>query len=953
MTSRISPAIGGPGRASMLAVALVTGLALAGPAQAHVTVTAPTVADTYVREDKPSTTYGKATALRLDGSPRARAYARFDVKGTDGPVTKATLRVYAKSQTPNGMAAAKAANATWSETSTTWTSAPALGGVLSASGAIKASGWVSLDVTSAVQGDGPVSFALTTDGTTQVSIGAREGGSGAQLVVESAPAVDATPPSAPATLDAKAGDGVVTLDWPDSVETDLAGYHVFRRNADGTWPSAPTAITSASTWSDSGVANGRTYTYRVAAVDASGNVGAPSPIGSATPQAPSPADVQPALPIRAAFYYPWFPEAWNQLGIFPYTHYRPTAGFYDGSATSVIQDHVRAMTYGGIQAGIASWWGQNSRTDSRISTLLAATRTMGSPFRWALYYENESTGDPTAAQISSDLAYIGERYANDPAFLRVNGRPVIFVYADAADACGMADRWKQGNTINAYVVLKVFPGYSACASQPDGWHQYSPAVAADSQAGRSYAISPGFDKADEPVARLGRDLTRFRQNVRDMVASKAPWQLVATFNEWGEGTAVESADEWKSITGYGEYLDALHTNGDAGAPADTTAPAAPNTLTATAGDRSVVLDWADNAEADLAGYRVYRRNADGTWPSSPTASPSVSRATDDGLPNGTGYAYRVTAVDASGNEGAPSAVASATPQAAPAPAGDPVVFAAGDIACDPADGNYKGGAGTVSNCRMKATSDLIRAESPAAVLTLGDDQYESGTLAAYQASFDPTWGRMMSVLRPTPGNHEYLTTGASGYFDYFNGVGQSTGRAGERGKGYYSYDVGSWHLIALNSNCSPAGGCGVGSPQEKWLRADLAASPAKCTVAYWHHPVFSSGTHGNTASVLPLFQALYDAGADLVLSGHDHDYERFAPQSPAGAVDTARGIRQFVVGTGGKNNYAFAAVRPNSEVRNADTYGVLRLVLRPGGYDWSLVPEAGRTFTDSGSQDCH
>ena len=936
------------------ALALASGLALAGPAQAHVSLTSsPVVADTYVRQDKPAAIYGKATALRPDGSPQARAFTRFNVTGTAGPVTKATLRVYAKSRTPDGITASSVADATWAEDGINWTTAPAIGGGLSASGPINAAGWIALDVTPAVKGDGAVAFALTTGGATQLAVSAREGGSGAQLVVESAAPADTTPPSAPTGLLAKGADGSVTLDWADNAEADLAGYRVFRRNADGTWPDSPVAIVSASTWTDSGRANGTQYAYQVVAVDGAGNASTPSATATATPQAPPVADVQPALPIRAAFYYPWFPEAWSQNGIYPYTRYHPTAGLYDGSATSVIQDHVRAMTYGGIQAGIASWWGQNSKTDSRISTLLAATRTMGSPFRWALYYENESMGDPSAAQISSDLAYIAERYANDPAFLRVSGRPVIFVYADAADACGMADRWKQGNTINAYVVLKVFPGYSTCASQPEGWHQYSPAVAADSQAGRSYAISPGFYKADEPAARLGRDLTRFRQNVRDMIASKAPWQLVTTFNEWGEGTSVESADEWKTITGFGDYLDALHDNGDAGTPADTVAPAAPNGLTATEGDRSVVLDWADNAEADLAGYRVYRRNADGTWPSAATATVSVSRATDTGLTNNSGYTYRVTAFDASGNESATSAVATATPQAPPASGGDPVVFAAGDIACDPADGNFNGGAGTVSNCRMKATSDSILAESPAAVLTLGDDQYENGTLAAYQASFEPTWGRLMSILRPTPGNHEYQTTGATGYFDYFNGVGQASGRAGERGKGYYSYDVGTWHLIAMNSNCSPVGGCGVGSPQEKWLRADLAAHPAECTLAYWHHPVFSSGSHGNTASVLPLFQALYDAGADVVLSGHDHDYERFAPQSPAGAADPARGIRQFVVGTGGKNHYAFSAVRPNSEVRNADTYGVLRLVLHPAGYDWSVVPEPGRTFTDSGSQSCH
>ena len=154
-----------------------------------------------------------------------------------------------------------------------------------------------------------------------------------------------------------------------------------------------------------------------------------------------------------------------------------------------------------------------------------------------------------------------DKYGNHPSFLRVNGKFVVFVYADGNDACGMADRWKQANTVGAYIVLKVFPGYKNCPSQPDSWHQYSPAVATDSQQGYSYAIAPGFWKKGDAV-RLARDLNRWHQNVRDMVASKAPWQLIATFNEWGEGTSVEGAKEWETGSGYGAYLDALHNNGN-------------------------------------------------------------------------------------------------------------------------------------------------------------------------------------------------------------------------------------------------------------------------------------------------------------------------------------------------------------------------------------------------------
>ena len=274
------------------------------------------------------------------------------------------------------------------------------------------------------------------------------------------------------------------------------------------------------------------------------------------------------------------------------------------------------------------------------------------------------------------------------------------------------------------------------------------------------------------------------------------------------------------------------------------------------------------------------------------------------------------------------------------------LVAAGDIACDPASDSFNGGAGTTGNCHMRATADLIAAAKPDAVLVLGDNQYERGTLSQFKNSFDLSWGRFKSLIRPAVGNHEYLTSGAAGYFDYFGA------RAGERGKGYYSYDVGAWHIVALNSNCGEVGGCGTGSAQEKWLRADLAANPKKCTLAYWHHPRFSSGEHGSNSSMSALWRVLYDAGAEVVLSGHDHDYERFAPQDASGHAD-ARGLRQFVVGTGGKSHYAFKAVKANSQVRRSDTYGVLNLTLKASSYTWKFMPEAGKSFSDSGSSSCH
>jgi hypothetical protein len=294
-----------------------------------------------------------------------------------------------------------------------------------------------------------------------------------------------------------------------------------------------------------------------------------------------------------------------------------------------------------------------------------------------------------------------------------------------------------------------------------------------------------------------------------------------------------------------------------------------------------------------------------------------------------------------------------SPPPPPPPNGDPVIAAAGDIACDPATSGYNGGAGTASGCRQRYTSDLLTGGGLAAVLTLGDNQYENGELAAYMQSYDPTWGRLKTITHPVAGNHEYNTSSAAaGYFDYFNGTGSLTGPAGDRGKGYYSYDIGAWHFVALNSNCGRVS-CAAGSPQDQWLRADLQASPAKCTLAYWHHPLFSSGAHGNIAASKPLFSAFHALGGDVVLNGHDHVYERFAAQTPAGAADSAGGVREFIVGTGGKSQSSISTVKPNSEVRNVGTFGVLRMTLHASSYDWKFTPEAGKTFTDSGTGTCH
>jgi hypothetical protein len=281
----------------------------------------------------------------------------------------------------------------------------------------------------------------------------------------------------------------------------------------------------------------------------------PSPSPNPTPL-PSPSgSCNLATPIRAAFYYGWYPENWTQGGIYPATRYNPSAGFYSLDAgTQLVHDQIASMQYGHIQAGIATWWGQGSKTDGRMSGLLGAAH--GTSFCWTLYYEPALN----ATQAASDLSYIASHYASDPNFLHVNGKPVLFVYSRAVATCTDVATWHSVNN-GFYLNLQVFSGYKTCAGQPDAWHQYAPAVAEDHQAGFSFSISPGFNKYNESAPRLVRDPVRWAQNIADMVNSHEPWQLITTFNEWMEGTSIESATEWQSASGQGVYIDALHNGG--------------------------------------------------------------------------------------------------------------------------------------------------------------------------------------------------------------------------------------------------------------------------------------------------------------------------------------------------------------------------------------------------------
>lgn len=381
------------------------------------------------------------------------------------------------------------------------------------------------------------------------------------------------------------------------------------------------------------------------------------------------------------------------------------------------------------------------------------------------------------------------------------------------------------------------------------------------------------------------------------------------------------------------------------APADTSAPTVPVGLSATAVSSSQInLSWQTSTDnVGVTGYSIYRCGGTGCSPTTKVGTVTSGIAfSNTGLTANTAYTYAVTASDAAGNESAKSSSATATTLAVVGSTTSTFV-GAGDIAS------------SVTNAEKtaKLLDAVVAADPNTMVFTTGDNAYPDGTQTNFVTYYDPTWGRHKSRTRPTPGNHDYVTSGAADYLTYFCATSGACVFPGGTKQLYYSYDLGDWHIIALNSEAETS----AGSAQLQWLQTDLAAHPTSCVLAYWHKPLFSSGSvHGGTSTIKPFWDALYAAKADLVLVGHEHNYERFAKQNPTGVADP-NGIREFVIGTGGAgtSSYGFGTPKPNSEMRysSATAWGVVKFTLRDGSYDWSFLPVAGTTFSDSGSGTCN
>jgi fibronectin type 3 domain-containing protein len=744
---------------------------------------------------------------------------------------------------------------------------------------------------------------------------------------------DLTPPSVPAQPIAVASSPMrIDLNWSASTDgVGVTGYTIYRGGTQ-----VATVSGSSMSFSDTTLSPNTAYSYAVDAFDAAGNHSARSATAAATTP-PIPDLTPPTTPtsfavkvVNAGKIDLSWSASTDNVGVVGYTIYRGGSVLSNiGAGSTSFADVivVGAATYSyAVDAFDAA--GNHSPKSNTVTASTPGT----------VFSDGFETGNMTRWTTSSGITIQSQQvYSGTSAARATTTNGNAYAYKALSPALGdlyFDTRFKfvsQASGNDSVVRLRTATAGAILSilRRTDGNLLYYNEVTGTTTVG--------------PNARLG---AWHELEVHVQIAGAS-----SQIDVWLDGARIVGKTDSLGTTsvgrvyigdpGTGRAFDLVIDDALVSTSPDVTAPTVPGNVSATTiGATHVNVTWTASTDNQaLHGYTIYRNGV-----AIASAGPASTGYADTAAPASATSTYTVDAVDASGNRSALSATATATtPAASPA---DPTIAAAGDIACDPADVSFAGGVGTATACRQGRTSDLLFDANLAAVLPLGDLQYEDATLAKFFGSYDQSWGRLQSIVRPVPGNHEYLTPGAAGYFAYFGAA------AGDASKGYYSYNIGTWHIIALNSECANTGGCGIGSPEETWLRNDLAQSTARCTLAYWHEPRFSSGFHGNDARTSIFWSDLYAAGADIVLNGHDHNYERFAPQTPDG-VAAPEGIREFVVGTGGAEHEPPGTLQPNSEAYDGSVFGVLELTLHPTGYDWNLVPASGDTFTDAGNGTCH
>jgi Glycosyl hydrolase family 99/Calcineurin-like phosphoesterase len=682
------------------------------------------------------------------------------------------------------------------------------------------------------------------------------------------------------------------------------------------------------------------------------------------------------------YYYIWFdPQSWNRAKI----DY-PAVGRYSSSDPSVMRRQIGEAKAAGITAFLVSWKG-TAVEKARLEQLAALAAELH--FKLGLVYEGlDFQRRPLpATEVAGDVRWFARTFAADPVFdIGVGGFDRPLVIWSGSWAFSTADIAQVVQPVRSRLMVlasaKNIADYARVASLVEGdayyWSSVNPATmsgygqkldalgqSVHTHGGLWIAPSaPGFDarliggKSEVPR----NDGATLRAEFNTALHSQPDAIGLISWNEFSENTHIEPSMR------YGRsYLDLTAQLISARAPVPATAvdSSSGGNGGLTAGFALALLA----AMAVVVGWVRLRRGRIGRGPGTKArmqaAGRAVRRLASQTSRRWLAGAAVIAAVVIAGAitqwygtaavsyPRAPHAASDYLGLRPTGSSGQAIVAAAGDIACpagqvdigDNAEGATDQIRAPHATCGQAATAKLIGQLKPDAVLALGDTQYPDGASSQYEGSYAKSWGQFRAITYPAIGNHEYLTRQARGYFAYF---GQ---RAGNQNQGWYSYDLAMWHVIVLNSECQYVGGCGPGSPQERWLAADLASHPNGCTLAYWHEPRWSSGSHGSNPLYGAIWSDLAAAGADVVLNGHDHDYERFAPLSADGQVD-ANGIREFIAGTGGESHYKFHLPATGSQVRIADTFGVLRLALEPGAYEWRFVSISGATL-DAGKTACH
>ena len=673
--------------------------------------------------------------------------------------------------------------------------------------------------------------------------------------------------------------------------------------------------------------------------------------------AAQPGEASGNAPILA-YYYQWFtPKSWSRAKI----DY-PLAGRYSSDNTSIMKRHIDEAKSAGIEGFIVSWK-STSTNNRRLEALMQVARA--ADFKLAIIYQGlDFHRNPQPVQrIAADFDFFERRYASDPVF-DLFAKPLLIWSGTWEFSASDIERVTTPVRDSALVLAteKSPEGYQRVARHFDGnayyWSSVDPqtnsryqerlaamASAVHKSGGLWIApFAPGFDArligGTREVPRRDGETLRMEYNA---AVSSAPDALgLISWNEFSENTHVEPSERYRNSALV--ELTSLVRGPSVRAPPmtdDSDDPGKDGILTVGAALLILLL-----LAAAVPIYGRFRQPGDAAEPGPrrrARRSPlriliaAVVLALLASL-TAAGVVYARRPRDA----GASPLYIGAQPARDQAAV---VIGAAGDIACPPGR-KPRQESGKPKNCAQDDTAEVLGAMQPDAVLTLGDNQYPSGTLADFEAMYAKSWGAYRDITLPVPGNHEYGSPGARGYYAYFGE------RAGEPDKGYYSYDLGAWHVVALNSECHHVGGCNESDPQATWLRQDLAAHPRKCVLAYWHRPRFSSGTHGNSLEQDALWRILATADADVVLGGHDHDYERFVPMNADGEADS-KGMTEFVVGTGGASHYRFHNPEATSAVRITGRNGVLRLQLTEQAYAWEFLEAPDGDVLDSGNAQCN